>query len=36
VALRPAIVNWQTGQRDIDLLINVVRDLMAAEVPRHR
>jgi len=28
VALRPAIVNWQTEEEDIDLLINVVRTLV--------
>ena len=31
VALRPAIVNWQTTERDIDLLIDVVRGLIARE-----
>ncbi len=29
VALRPAIVNWRTTERDIDLLIEVVRALVA-------
>jgi glutamate/tyrosine decarboxylase-like PLP-dependent enzyme len=29
VALRPAIVNWRTTQRDIDLLVDVVRELGA-------
>ncbi|HEY2770865.1 MAG TPA: aminotransferase class V-fold PLP-dependent enzyme [Solirubrobacteraceae bacterium] len=29
VALRPAIVNWRTEQRDIDLLVDVVRELAA-------
>jgi glutamate/tyrosine decarboxylase-like PLP-dependent enzyme len=29
VALRPAIVNWQTEQRDVDLLLDVVRELVA-------
>jgi len=27
VALRPAIVNWRTTQRDIDLLVDVVREI---------
>lgn len=27
IALRPAIVNWRTEQRDIDLLLDVVREL---------
>ena len=31
VALRPAIVNWRTEQRDVDLLVDVVRELVAAE-----
>lgn len=29
VALRPAIVNWQTSEQDIDLLVEVVRGLIA-------
>jgi glutamate/tyrosine decarboxylase-like PLP-dependent enzyme len=29
VALRPAIVNWQTTEADIDLLVEVVRELAA-------
>lgn len=29
VALRPAIVNWRTEQRDVDLLVEVVRELVA-------
>lgn len=29
VALRPAIVNWRTTQRDIDLLVDVVREFGA-------
>jgi glutamate/tyrosine decarboxylase-like PLP-dependent enzyme len=32
VALRPAIVNWRTQHEDIDLLIEVVRELVAAQV----
>jgi glutamate/tyrosine decarboxylase-like PLP-dependent enzyme len=32
VALRPAIVNWQTEQRDVDLLVDVVRELIAHEL----
>jgi len=31
VALRPAIVNWQTTERDVELLVEVVRELVAAE-----
>jgi glutamate/tyrosine decarboxylase-like PLP-dependent enzyme len=31
-ALRPAIVNWQTQTEDIDLLLDVVRELTAAEL----
>ena len=31
VALRPAIVNWLTGERDVDLLVDVVRELAAQE-----
>jgi glutamate/tyrosine decarboxylase-like PLP-dependent enzyme len=31
-ALRPAIVNWRTGPGDVDLLVHVVRELVAAEV----
>jgi glutamate/tyrosine decarboxylase-like PLP-dependent enzyme len=27
VALRPAIVNWMTAERDVDLLVDVVREL---------
>jgi glutamate/tyrosine decarboxylase-like PLP-dependent enzyme len=30
-ALRPAIVNWQTQEHDIDLLVHVVRGLIDAE-----
>jgi len=30
VALRPAIVNWQTTEGDVDLLIDVVLELVAA------
>jgi len=30
VALRPAIVNWRTGERDIDLLVKVVEELGAS------
>jgi len=32
VALRPAIVNWQTSEQDIDLLVDIVRGLLATEV----
>jgi glutamate/tyrosine decarboxylase-like PLP-dependent enzyme len=31
-ALRPAIVNWQTQAEDVDLLVDVVRELARAEV----
>lgn len=31
VALRPAIVNWRTTRRDVDLLVEVVRELGARE-----
>jgi glutamate/tyrosine decarboxylase-like PLP-dependent enzyme len=34
VALRPAIVNWRTGEDDVDLLVDVVRELVANEVAR--
>ena len=31
IALRPAIVNWQTQEHDIDLLVDVVRGRVAEE-----
>jgi glutamate/tyrosine decarboxylase-like PLP-dependent enzyme len=31
VALRPAIVNWRTEERDVDLLVDVVLELVARE-----
>jgi glutamate/tyrosine decarboxylase-like PLP-dependent enzyme len=31
VAFRPAIVNWQTAERDLDLLVDVIRELAAAD-----
>jgi glutamate/tyrosine decarboxylase-like PLP-dependent enzyme len=31
VALRPAIVNWQTTESDVELLVEVVRELLAQE-----
>jgi glutamate/tyrosine decarboxylase-like PLP-dependent enzyme len=31
VALRPAIVNWQTTESDVELLVDVVRELLAQE-----
>jgi glutamate/tyrosine decarboxylase-like PLP-dependent enzyme len=34
VALRPAIVNWQTTEQDIDLLVEVVRGLITADTAR--
>jgi len=27
VALRPAIVNWRTREEDVDLLVDVIREL---------
>jgi hypothetical protein len=27
VAFRPAIVNWRTREEDVDLLVDVIRDL---------
>jgi len=27
VAFRPAIVNWRTAEADVDLLVDVVREL---------
>ena len=32
VALRPAIVNWRTREEDVDLLVDVLRELVAARV----
>jgi hypothetical protein len=29
VAFRPAIVNWRTGEEDVDLIVKVVRELGA-------
>jgi hypothetical protein len=29
VALRPAIVNWRTRTADVDLLIEIVREIVA-------
>jgi hypothetical protein len=34
VAFRPAIVNWRTGEADVDLLVDVVQELLAARVGR--
>jgi glutamate/tyrosine decarboxylase-like PLP-dependent enzyme len=34
VALRPAIVNWRTEEEDVDLLVDVVRKLVAEELSR--
>jgi glutamate/tyrosine decarboxylase-like PLP-dependent enzyme len=31
VALRPAIVNWRTDTDDVDLLVDVVREIVAAD-----
>ena len=33
-ALRPAIVNWQTQKQDIDLLVEVTRELIHSELGR--
>jgi hypothetical protein len=33
VALRPAIVNWQTTEADIDTFVAVVRELSAKLTP---
>jgi glutamate/tyrosine decarboxylase-like PLP-dependent enzyme len=33
VAFRPAIVNWQTKEADVDLLVDVVRELGARLAP---
>jgi len=33
VALRPAIVNWQSTEADVDLLVEVVRELLARLAP---
>ncbi|HEX2051706.1 MAG TPA: pyridoxal-dependent decarboxylase [Actinomycetota bacterium] len=33
VAFRPAIVNWRTTEHDVDLLVDVVRELAAAHAP---
>jgi glutamate/tyrosine decarboxylase-like PLP-dependent enzyme len=34
-ALRPAIVNWQTQTSDIDLLVDVIRELTQTVLARH-
>jgi glutamate/tyrosine decarboxylase-like PLP-dependent enzyme len=31
-ALRPAIVNWQTQEADVDLIVEVTRELLAREL----
>jgi hypothetical protein len=31
VCFRPAIVNWLTTERDVDLIVEVVRELAAVE-----
>jgi len=31
VAFRPSIVNWQTTERDVDMLIDILRELAAAD-----
>jgi glutamate/tyrosine decarboxylase-like PLP-dependent enzyme len=36
VAFRPAIVNWRTTERDVDLLVDVVLELGARRVSRAR
>ena len=35
VALRPAITNWRTRERDVDFLIDVVRELGARVLAQH-
>ncbi|WP_214413723.1 pyridoxal phosphate-dependent decarboxylase family protein [Sphaerisporangium fuscum] len=35
-ALRPAIVNWRTTETDIDLLLQVIREIAAETLTRHR
>jgi glutamate/tyrosine decarboxylase-like PLP-dependent enzyme len=32
IALRPAIVNWRTDTADVDLLVDVARELTQAEL----
>jgi glutamate/tyrosine decarboxylase-like PLP-dependent enzyme len=34
VAFRPAIVNWRTTERDVDLILDVTRELAARELQR--
>ena len=36
VAFRPAIVNWQTTESDVDLLIDVLRELVRADLTASR
>jgi glutamate/tyrosine decarboxylase-like PLP-dependent enzyme len=36
VALRPAITNWRTSERDIDLFIDVLRELGARVMSQHK
>jgi hypothetical protein len=33
VAFRPAIVNWRTREEDVDLIVEVVRELGARFIP---
>jgi glutamate/tyrosine decarboxylase-like PLP-dependent enzyme len=35
VALRPAITNWRTRERDVDFFIDVVRELGARVMSQH-
>jgi hypothetical protein len=30
----PAIVNWRTQQEDVDLLVDVIRELTATQIDR--
>jgi glutamate/tyrosine decarboxylase-like PLP-dependent enzyme len=34
VALRPAIVNWRTEEEDVELLVDVVRELVPEQLTR--
>jgi glutamate/tyrosine decarboxylase-like PLP-dependent enzyme len=34
VALRPAIVNWQTAEADVDLLVDVLSELLEGSDPK--
>jgi glutamate/tyrosine decarboxylase-like PLP-dependent enzyme len=36
IALRPAIVNWQTQTEDVDLLVSITRELLQSKLRRSR